>query len=126
MTWKTVRLELAPSASFPRGSPSRAYLLRVPLDENGEIDGAMLARSPSRATARRFWSSEPDQFGHIERSDGHWLLRCQGDRGEALFRMPALPLRLHGHITVEEPDGTSSSFRVASISGNGPRVRAIS
>lgn len=126
MTWKTVRLELACSASFPRGSPCRAYILRVPLDEDGLIDGAALARSPSRATARRFWSSEPDQFGYVERSGGHWVLRCRGAQGEALFRMPALPIRPNGHIPVEEQDGTTYPFRVASIRTNGAPLSATS
>ena len=119
-------MELARSATFPKGTPSRAYLLRLPLDEDGLIDDTELARSPSQATARRFWSSEPDQFGYVERSDGHWVLRCRGQQGEALFRMPALPLLLNGQIAVEEPDGTSNSFRVASIRNVGPPVPAKS
>lgn len=119
MTWKTVRLELASTAGFPNGSASRAYIIRVPLDEDGIIDPEALARSPSRATARRFWSPEPDQFGRIERSDGHWLFRCRGQHGESLFRMPARPLRLDDELPIEEPDGSSNPFRVASIKNNG-------
>ena len=119
MTWKTVRLELARSAGFPKGSPGRAYLLRVPLDEDGLIDDATLARTPSRATARRFWASEPDQFGHVERADGHWVLRCRGTQGESLFRIPVRPILLDGQVIVEEPNGTSNPFRVASIRANG-------
>jgi hypothetical protein len=126
MTWKTVRLEFARSATFPSGTPSRAYLLRVPLDENGLIDGATLAQTPSRATAQRFWSSEPDQFGYLECSDGSWILRCRGQAGESRFRMPAVPLRVNGEITIEEPDGTSNPFRVASIKNVGPAVSARS
>lgn len=126
MTWKTVRLELARSVAFPKGTPSRAYLLRVPLDENGFIDGVTLAQSPSRATAHRFWSSEPDQFGDVERADGHWILRCSCQAGEFQFRMPVQPLRLDEEINIEEPDGTTNPFRVASIRCIGSTFSATS
>jgi hypothetical protein len=115
MKWKIVRLELDRTPTFPNGSPGRAYLLRVPLDEDGRIDGTALAKWPTRATARRFWSSDPDRFGHVEASDGHFVFRCRSAQGESLSRMPALPFRLDGRITIDEPDGTSNRFRVASI-----------
>jgi hypothetical protein len=118
MTWKTVRLELARCASFPNGSPSRAYLLRVPLDENAEIDESALAQRPSLATSRRFWASDPDQFGHVERADGQLLLRFTTPAGERVARIAARPFHLNGEIAVEEPDGTQSWFRIASITNN--------
>jgi hypothetical protein len=119
MTWKTVRLELARTAGFPKGSPSRAYIIRVPLDDGGAIDPEILASSPFKATARRFWSPEPDQFGRVECADGHWLIRCHDRHGESVFRMPARPLRLNDELEIEEPDGSSNPFRVASIRTNG-------
>jgi hypothetical protein len=115
MTWKTVRLELAPTPAFPRGSASRAYLLRVPLDDQGMIDEAALAERNSLATARRFWSSEADQFGHVERTDGHWLIRCITSAGETISRMAVQPLRPDGEVLIEGPDGASNLFRVVSI-----------
>ena len=38
MNWRSIRLELARTKEFPEGSASRAYLLRLPLDEKGLID----------------------------------------------------------------------------------------
>jgi len=125
MNWKTVRLELSQSMSSTKGSPSRAFLIRVPLDDCGVIDAAELARDPTRATVLRTWSSEPDQFGHIERADGHWLFRCPRKRGEDIYRMPAVPLGLHDQVTLEDPTGRTYPFTIASIGGtNRPAARA--
>jgi hypothetical protein len=126
MTWKTIRLELARTDRFPKGSASRAYILRVPLDNDGLINAEVLERNPSRATARRFWSSEPDRFGRVEHSDGYWLLRCRDAQGETDFRMSALPLILDNEIIIEEPDGSKNPFRVASIQSSDPVVAAAS
>lgn len=126
MTWKTVRLELASTPSFPRGSASRAFILRVPLDDEGLIDAEVLGENPARATARRYWSPEPDQFGRLERSDGHWLLRCHGPNGETEFQMTGLPLRLNREITIKEPSGACYPFRVASVRVNRSAVAATS
>ena len=122
MTWKTIRLELASTADFPSGSPGRAYLLRVPLDADGRIDNERLMQFPSRATARRFWASEPDQFGQLERLDGHYVVRC--DSRDAVFRLPAATgLALGQLIDIEGPDGILQPFRVASVkSSNSPRA----
>jgi len=117
MIWKTVRLELSPTVSSMKASPSRAFLIRVPLNELGVIDAAELARDPLRATVLRTWSSEPDQFGHIERADGHWVFRCPRKRGEDVYRMPAVPLGLHSQVTVQDPNGATQPFTVASIGG---------
>ena len=118
MTWKTVRLELARTAGFPKGSVGRTYILRVPLSDGGLIDAEKIALNPSRATARRFWTPEPDQFCRIEQADGHWLFRCNGQYGESVFRMPDVPIRLEQEVLIEEPDGSTNPFRVASIRSN--------
>jgi hypothetical protein len=120
MGWKIVRLELAHASGAPKSSPSRAYLLRVPLDRNDLIDCDSVQQSPSLAAARRFWSSEPDQFGHLERSDGHWELHFLGQQGGSIRKMPGAPLRLNRLVTIENPDGTADLFRVVSVKSNEP------
>jgi hypothetical protein len=65
--WNVVRLELARTPEFPGGSASRAFMLRVPLNKEGLIDEASLARRPAMATVRRFWPNEPDQTGYVVR-----------------------------------------------------------
>ena len=38
MTWKTIRLELARTPEFPEGSAAHAYVLRLPIDDDGYIE----------------------------------------------------------------------------------------
>ena len=70
MTWKSVRLELAKTREFPNGSASRAYLLRLPLTDDGRIDEVALEELPDQATVRRLWPSEADVSGHLVRDGG--------------------------------------------------------
>lgn len=114
MNWKTIRLELARTSDFPSGSVSRAYLLRVPLDEDGGIDEQALDLGLARATVRRFWPSQPDRSGHLVRENGSWSFRCNGDAGGSA-KLGEQPFRLGSEVTVTEADGSSLPFRVASI-----------
>lgn len=114
MNWKTIRLELSRTSEFPRGSASRAYLIRVPLDGRGSIDAAAFMQDPAQATVRRFWAAEPDRYGHLELSDGHWVLRM--DRGDGTIdRLGPEPFQLHDQITIEDASGAVLPFRVTSI-----------
>jgi hypothetical protein len=120
MIWITVRLELAPTAKFPRGSTGRAFLLSVPIDKSGRIDRATIERDPARATVRRFWASEPDSFGTVEAFDGGWNLRCRQGAGlEATFLLDETPLNLDSRVNVRSPKGTQLPFRVVSIHSAG-------
>ena len=118
MSWKRVRLELASTKGFPRGSPGRAFLLNVPINEAGCIDGAAIAQDPCRATVRRFWGSEPDTFGPIELFNGSWALRCRrAASDEVMFLLDAQRLIPDRQVNVQQPDGTSLPFRVTSVRG---------
>lgn len=113
MNWNTIRLELAETRDFPMGSVGRGYLIRIPLKNDGSIDEAALAQSPKRATVRRFWSSDPDESGHVVPMDDHLALRLNGD-GERLL---SLKSRLDSGERVEviESDGLTLPFRVADV-----------
>lgn len=116
MTWKRIRLELATTADFPRGSPSRAYLLRLPLGENGAIDRAAVQDEPRQATVRRFWPSQPDLAGYVIPGPRGWELaydRAAADR--ATGRLESDALRLGDCVTLTEPDGQRLPFRVAAL-----------
>jgi len=114
VSWKSVRLELARSPEFPRGSASRAFLLRLPLCNDGWIDCEAINLNESQATVRRFWASEPDSLGKIVRSDGEWSLRFGSDTS-AGFRMPDDKLVVDQAISIQGPDGVELPFRVISI-----------
>ncbi len=120
MTWKSIRLELAGTEDFPRGSPSRAYLLRLPLGENGAIDRSALQDEPRQATVRRFWPSEPDLAGYVIPGVEGWELAY--DRawmGKGSGRLESDILRLGDCVTMTEPDGRRLPFRVASLQALG-------
>lgn len=120
MNWKTVRLELASTEKYPRGSAGRAFLLHVPIASDGRIDRAAIERHPSRATVRRFWASEPDAFGFVEPKDGGWALRCAiGAREKSTFLLEAAPLRPDGQVKVQQPGRTPLPFRIASVRPDG-------
>jgi hypothetical protein len=112
--WKNIRLELGHTNEFPAGSVSRAYLVRLPLDDNDLVDEKALQRSPQRATARRFWSTEPDECGLVVRIESGWAMHCNGSPVRMLD-LDGRPIRLGQHIAVEEPGGALLPFRIAGI-----------
>lgn len=114
MHWRSVRLELGSTGEFPTGSVSRAFLVNLPLDDFDVVDGAALARAPSRATVRRHWSSEPDERGQIVVSERDWAVRCRG-KPDRMLRLDGTPMRLGQQVSVVEPDGTVLPLKVASI-----------
>lgn len=78
MNWKTIRLELAATDAFPKGSVGRGFLIRAPMDQEGRIDEHSLQRTPDRAKVRRVWTNEPDENGKLVRVNDHWALRFAG------------------------------------------------
>lgn len=117
--WSNVRLELAQTPEFPRGSASRAYLLRVPLDRKGRINERELRKAPGDATVRRYWPSERDVVGFLVPEQGGWALSFDGsgtDRSPDAFHLAATALALGEKVTITQPDGRCLPFRVARIS----------
>ena len=114
MIWKSIRLELASTREFPAGSVGRAFLVNLPLDDHDVVDGAVLAQSPSRATVRRHWSTQPDERGQMIPLDGDFAMRCEG-KPVRLLRFNGTPMRLGQQVSIVEADGTVYPLRVASI-----------
>ena len=112
--WKNIRLELARTAEFPTGSVSRGYLLRLPLDDSDFVDRRALARSPHRAKAQRFWSTEPDEAGVVIEEDDGWAISCNGWPSQAIL-FDGRPIRLGQQVSVVGADGRPLPFTVASI-----------
>ena len=117
MTWKSIRLELARTKDFPEGSASRAYLLRLPLDERGLIDERALAGSPAMATVHRFWPNEADRSGYVIRTPQGWAMSYEPgeEDDETVFHLETHPIRKGEYITLTEPDGRRFPFRVAHL-----------
>lgn len=112
--WKNIRLELGSTKEFPRGSVSRGYLIRLPLNDSDLVDPAGFDLSPHWATVRRYWSTEPDEAGFVIRDGAGWALRCNG-KPDRVLELDCRPIRLGQQVAVIEPDGGALPFRVASI-----------
>lgn len=129
MNWKVVRLELASSWQFPRGSAGRSYLIRLPLTEDGSIDPDALESQRSRATVRRYWPNEADMTGYVEHTATGYAIRydldgesapggtpaANGGGSERLFALRAEAIREGEQIFLTEPDGRQLRFRVAGL-----------
>jgi hypothetical protein len=113
MNWKSIRLELGSTGEFPAGSVSRAYLVRLPLDDQDKLDEDALRLSPAKATVRRHWSTDPDERGFVVRADGHWSLRCEGK--DRLLEIESHAIRLGGRIAMVEPNGDVLPLKIASV-----------
>ena len=115
MCWNTVRLELGRTLEFPRGSVSRAYLLRLPLHRSGAIDESALLANPWWATVRRFWPSQADRVGRLAKCGCDWCL-CFGCEGsEATYVLEASEMRMGAMVSVVDPAGVTLPFVVASV-----------
>jgi hypothetical protein len=115
--WRVIRLELARTPDFPEGSASRAYLLRLPLNERNLIDEHTLRGMPSLATARRYWPNEPDMSGYVVKTSRGWAISYAPgeDDDETVFHLETHPLSEGEYITLTEPDGQQLPFKIASV-----------
>jgi hypothetical protein len=112
--WKLIRLELARTPEFPAGSASRAYMLRLPLRDDGLIDARAVAATPAMASVRRFWPNEPDEQGYLIRKGDGWAFSyALGEADdESVYHLESHPIRLGEYVTLTEPDGRRLPFRV--------------
>jgi hypothetical protein len=119
MKWKMIRLELASNGEFPRGSAGRAYLIRLPLTDDGAIDAGTLESQPKRATVRRYWSNQADKLGYIVRTPRGYAIRYEanghGETDQKLFSFGAEAIRIGEQVVLTEVDDRELPFRVAGI-----------
>ena len=113
--WYLVKLELGPTEEFPKGSPARAFLLRVPLTRDGSIDEPARAASPRGAFVRRFWENEPDRSGAVLRNSAGWNLTFPGDPAERPHHLNEAHIRPGAVVELTDPVGAALPFRVVSI-----------
>jgi hypothetical protein len=113
--WKNIRLELAKMPAFPDGSASRAYMLHVPLREDGTIDEQALLENPAFAGFRRFWPNEPDRSGRLVRAGSGWALSLSTTDGEVLLPIEAGRLLPGDHVTIDKRAGGNWRFRVVDL-----------
>jgi hypothetical protein len=117
MKWRVIRLELASNGEFPRGSAGRAYLLRLPLDDDGSIDAELLKAEPDRAVVRRYWANEADLIGHMIATSSGLAIRYEANErvDGRLFEFDADSIHAGEEVRLTDVDGRSRHFRVASL-----------
>lgn len=117
MTWMTVRLELARTKEYPQGSALHAYMLRLPLDEEGRIDEEAWRENSPHATVSRFWPNEPDMHGQIIRTRGRsWAFSYEPgtEDDEPIYHLETHPIAVGEYLTITETDGDRLPFKVVS------------
>ena len=121
MKWKIVRLELASSWQFPRGSAGRSYLIRLPLTEQGAIDTAALANQPMRATVRRYWPNEADMVGRLVHTSMGFAIQYEHGSarlnhcGQHFYQFGAEAIEAGEEIFLTELDGHQVRYRIADL-----------
>jgi hypothetical protein len=128
MNWKVIRLELASSWEFPRGSAGRSYLIRLPLTEDGLIDTKTLESQPARATVRRHWPNEADMLGYLVRTPLGYAIRYEmsgaelngtlppnGPHEGRLLQFGADAIKVGEQMFLTEPNGRRLRFRIAGM-----------
>lgn len=117
MQWQSVRLELARTPDFPKGSASRAYLVHLPLDDDGSVDLDELGKARASATVRRFWPNERDISGYVIPAGKGWAFsyRIGDDDDEQLYHLESHRIAPGEYLTLRDPDGSSLPFRVAQM-----------
>jgi hypothetical protein len=113
-----VRLELARTPEFPEGSSSCGYEMVLPLDNDGHLDAEEWRHHRDACTVRRFWKHEIDEHGtlvHTRRRTWAFSYAPGEDDDETLFRLDQHRLAPREYVSVTEHDGTTRTFRVASI-----------
>ena len=116
MTWKTIRLNLARTGEFPEGSAAHAYVLRLPIDDNGMLEARQLRAAVERPVVHRMWPDERDKNGVIIPKGRGWAFSYrEGDADdEAIFHLENHPIKLGQYLTITETDGEKLPFRVVS------------
>jgi hypothetical protein len=114
MTWKTIRLELARTDDFPKGSVARSYVMRLPLQHDGTVDEAAFSLNPELATVRRFWPNEPDRHGYMIHTPDGWSLAPVPERPRHRGSNP--PIRRGSVLLLTEPGGNVMPYEVKDCS----------
>jgi len=68
--FKRIRLNLARSKEFPKGSSRHGYEFVAPLDSNGHIDAQLWKQHRDHCRVRRFWEGEEDEHGLLVHQPG--------------------------------------------------------
>jgi len=122
-TFKRIRLNLARSKEFPKGSPRHGYEFVAPLDAKGHIDAALWKQHRDNCRVRRFWEGEEDEHGFLVHrpggpEHGRWVFdydpAAEAD-DESGYRFGAHAFRPGEYVSIRDEDGEMHTFQVAAV-----------
>jgi hypothetical protein len=121
--FKRIRLNLARSKEFPRGSPRHGYEFVAPLDANSHIDVEQWKRDRAHCRVRRFWEGEEDQVGLVVHKPGgpehgRWVFdydQTAEEDDESGYRFGAHAFRPGEYVSIRDEDGEMHTFQVVSV-----------
>jgi hypothetical protein len=117
MSLATIRLELARTPEFPGGSAAHGYEFHAPLTADGHLDLAAFSELRERCVVRRFWGGALSQ-GRLQRTGAHgWAFSYAPgvEDDERFHKLEQHRFVLGDYVTIQEHDGTTRTFRVASV-----------
>jgi hypothetical protein len=117
--FKEVRLELGREEEHPNGDPDRGYIMIIPLDADGRLEGDLAALHRESCRAVKFVKGRKNEHGILRRRRGgvwaiHYSTPNQADEDEAGYRLSDHRFVAGEYVTMEEDDGPHT-YRVATV-----------
>jgi len=122
-SFKRIRLNLARSPEFPRGSSRHGYEFVAPLDSNAHIDVEQWRAHRDHCRVRRFWEGEDDEIGLLVHKPGgaehaRWVFDYDPDAeddDESGYRFGAHAFRPGEYVSIRGDDGEMHTFQVTTV-----------
>jgi hypothetical protein len=120
---KRIRLELARSKEFPRGSAHHGYEFVAPIDSKGHIDPQLWQKYRQHCGVRRFWNGADEEIGRLMHKPGgaehaRWVFDYDPgstDDDEAGYRFGAHAFAPSEYVSIDGHEGGSHTFKVVSV-----------
>jgi len=114
-----IKLELAREPEHPHGDRDHGYLLRLPLDAEGSIDGDAYRKNPALCSVTRQRPGEEPQRGRVVRGPGgRWGFDyddATANDDEAGFRLSEEKFVPGEYVSIREDDGKLHTFQVVFV-----------
>jgi hypothetical protein len=120
---KRIRLNLARSREFPKGSARHGYEFVAPLEVSGHIDPALWRKYREHCRVRRFWNGE-EELGHLIHRPGgpehaRWFFDYNGGTedqdDETGYRFATHAFRPGEYVSIRDEEGGMHTFQVVSV-----------
>jgi hypothetical protein len=120
MTLSKIRIEMARSREYPKGSALHGYEFVAPLNGAGQIDIDAWNQQRTKCRVRRFWESEAGEIGHLTRKPGgswafHYDIHGDINDDETGYRLGNHVFRPGEYVSIREHDEDMNTFKVVSV-----------